>query len=72
MNIGHLKHEAFVNEYKQWGYSARNKLIDEALELLMKVKKKERRENWRKAAHKEYAGTGSIWESIEGEDFENI
>ena len=62
MNIGHLKHESFVNEYKQWGYSTRNKLIDEALELLLKVKKKKNRDKWRNAAHKEYAGTRNVWE----------
>ena len=72
MNIGHLKHESFVNAYKDLGFSARNHLIDAALELLIRQLANERRAEWRKAAHKEYATSkpGHVWESIEGEDFE--
>ena len=72
MNIGHLKNEHFVNSYKDFGYSTRNQLIDAALELLKQVKEKEQRADWRKSGHKEYANAKeNIWETIEGEDFEN-
>lgn len=59
MNIG-----SFDKDYKKRDDTTPNKLIDEALQ-------EKKRENWRKAAHKEYAGTENIWESIEGEDLEN-
>ena len=73
MNIGHLKNENFVNSYKSWGFATRNQLIDAAVELLKIVKEKERRAAWRERAHKEYAKAkeGNIWESLEGEDFED-
>lgn len=70
MNIGHLKNQPFVETYKTLGFSTRNQMIDAALELLKKSISNERREKWRKAAHKEYAQE-HVWESIEGEEFES-
>ncbi len=73
MNIGHLKNEAFVKNYKELGFTTRNQLIDAALELLKKEMDKESRAKWRQAAHTEYTKSKMdyAWEPIDGEDFEN-
>jgi hypothetical protein len=73
MNIGHLKNQSFVNEYKNFGFSTRNQMIDEALELLKKTIKKKQRAKWREEAHNDYAKSTIeyVWNSIDGEDFEN-
>ena len=71
MHLGKLKNEAFIKGYKEYGFSTITQLIDVACGELKQKIAKERREKWRKEAHRKYAESDpkNMWESIDGEDF---
>jgi len=69
MHLGKLKNEAFIKDYKQYGFSTITQLVDAACEELKHKISQERRSQWRQEAHKEYAKSKYIWKDIDGEDF---
>ncbi len=73
MNIGHLKNETLVNDYKIFGYSTRTQLIDSALDLLREKLTSEMRQKWKQEAFNDYIEGESeyLWEGVDAEDFTN-
>jgi hypothetical protein len=71
MHLGKLKNEAFIKDYKQYGFSTITQLVDVACEDLKRKIARERRAKWRQEAHQEYAKSNPqhIWKNIDGEDF---
>jgi hypothetical protein len=71
MNVGKLKNEALLSEYKKLGYATRTEMIDQALELMKRKIARREREQWVLQAAEEYSGTRveNVFEDIEGEDF---
>ena len=73
MNLGQLEeeNEKFINNYKEFGYSTKTQLANEAIKLLRRQKAKDARQLWLADAFKEMAEMKSdvVFESIEGEDF---
>lgn len=70
MHLGKLspKNEAFINDYKQYGFSTITQLVDVACEELNRKMSREKRAKWRQKAHKEYAKSDPkyLWESADG------
>lgn len=60
MHLGKLKNEAFIKNYKQYGFSSITQLVDIACEELKRKIAKERRAKWREEAHREYAKSDPI------------
>lgn len=71
MHIGKLKSEAFVKDYKKYGFSTITQLVDVACEELKRKISKERRAKWRQEAHKEYMKSDPryLWKNTDGDDF---
>lgn len=69
MNLGHLRNEAIVAEYKHLGFATRTQLIDTALDLFREKLVSDRRKEWKQKAFNNYTETENIWEQLDGEDF---
>lgn len=72
MHLRKLKNEAFIKAYKQYGFSTITQPVDVRCEDLKRNLAQEKRDQWRREAHKEYTKSHPkyMWESIDGEDFE--
>jgi len=71
MHLGKLKNEAFIKDYKKYGFSTITQLVDVACEELKRKLAKQQRAEWRQKAHKEYAESNVkyLWKDVDGEDF---
>lgn len=71
MHLGKLKNEAFIKDYRLYGFSTITQLVDTACEYLKQKIAQERRAAWRQKAHEEYAKSDQkyMWKDIDGEDF---
>jgi hypothetical protein len=71
MHLGKLKNEAFIKDYKLYGFSTITQLVDVACDELKRKISQKRRAKWREEAHKEYAKSNPkyVWGSVDGEDF---
>lgn len=73
MNLGQLEdeNEKFVNNYKEFGYSTKTQLANEAIRLLRRQKAKVARQQWLAGAFEEMSEIKRdvVFEASEGEDF---
>lgn len=71
MHLGKLKNEAFVKDYRLYGFSTITQLVDVACDELKRKIAKEKRAKWREEAFKHYAKSNPkyMWKSVDGEDF---
>ena len=72
MNIGHLKNESLIKDYKLFGFATRTQLIDTALDLLRNKLQSEARLKWKQEAFKNYieSENENLWNELDAEDFQ--